>query len=130
MLLRRLFVIVALLAPVFLRSAEPATNADFDKWADTFTNEYSRVFGAGRGGPGGGGGDAPAANTPSPADSPDSALEPFQVREQRQLALARKGLDELKRFSPDTLSPTQRVSAALFRWNLELTVTREPFNGH
>src|SRR5262245_1367236 len=42
-------------------------------------------------------------------------------------ALARRGLDELARFDPATLTPAQRTSAAIIRWKLEDTTALAQF---
>ena len=47
-----------------------------------------------------------------------------------QATLARRGLDELKRFEPADLSPTQRTSAAVIAWTLRQSVANVPFAQH
>jgi uncharacterized protein (DUF885 family) len=48
----------------------------------------------------------------------------------RAAILARRGLDELSRFSPAELSRTQRTSAAVIRWTLEDAITAAEFAAH
>ncbi len=57
----------------------------------------------------------------TPATPKQSSLE---------LALARKGLTELRRFDRKPLSETQRVSAAVLEWQLERVVRGAPFEDH
>ncbi len=47
-----------------------------------------------------------------------------------QADLARRGLEELKRFAPADLSPAQRTSAAVIRWTLEQSVAHVEFAQH
>jgi len=47
-----------------------------------------------------------------------------------QADLARRGLGELKQFSPANLSPAQRTSLAVIKWTLEESVARVEFAQH
>lgn len=44
-----------------------------------------------------------------------------------RVALARRGLEDLRGFDASKLTPTQRISADLMRWQLEAVVNAEPF---
>ncbi len=118
---------LALLVPAIAPAAEPTTKASFDVWADAFAAEWVR---ARVNTPGESANAAAAETAREPGEPEENILESFQAREQRQLATARKGLAELQRWAPESLTPTQRVSAALLRWNLDLVVTGEPFTGY
>jgi uncharacterized protein (DUF885 family) len=49
---------------------------------------------------------------------------------QAQATLARRGLEELKRFSAASLSPQQRTSAAVIKWSLEEAIAGAEFALH
>jgi uncharacterized protein (DUF885 family) len=50
-----------------------------------------------------------------------------QAYKRARIVLARKGLAELRQFDRSKLTETQRVSAELMRWQLELVTGEEPF---
>lgn len=50
-----------------------------------------------------------------------------QAYSEERIQLARKGLDELRKFDHATLSETQRVSAELMQWQLEAVSRSEPY---
>jgi uncharacterized protein (DUF885 family) len=52
-------------------------------------------------------------------------LTPASAR--AHIQLARKGLAELRRFDPAVMTETQRVSAAVMKWQLEIAVAQEPY---
>ncbi|HLH52649.1 MAG TPA: DUF885 domain-containing protein [Verrucomicrobiae bacterium] len=95
------------MAVVPIRGAE----LTFDAWADSFAVEWVR-------------GDPMLATTTqyfedADQDEADRQLTPV-TREYRKIrvALARRGLDELGRFDPASLSRGQKVSASMLRWQL------------
>jgi uncharacterized protein (DUF885 family) len=106
----------------------PAASATFDTWVEAFTAEWTRTGGA----PAETKAAGPAQKSPNTEgeDNYENPLEPFQVRRQRQLTLAQKGLDELKRWDSVQLSPTQIVSRSALRWSLEVRIAGEPFADH
>jgi hypothetical protein len=108
-------------------------NPAFDQWVDAFTAEWVRAGGGGAGGGKGGKsgkksegakaeGAAKAAEA-AKSDDPDEAdaalMESYRARRDRQLAQARRGLEELKRWPDDQLDRERRVSAAVLRWRLQ-----------
>jgi len=52
-------------------------------------------------------------------------LTPASAR--AHIQLARKGLAELRRFGPAVMTETQRVSAEVMKWQLEIAVAEEPY---
>src|SRR5215831_6213209 len=46
---------------------------------------------------------------------------------QTRIALARKGLASLAKFNREAMTPSQRVSADVMRWQLDMVVRAEPF---
>lgn len=122
-------------------------NSAFDQWVDTFTIEWVRASGGGAGGGKGGkagkksegakaDGAAKAAKAAEAAkgDDPDEAdsalMESYRARRDRQLAQARRGLEELKRWPDEQLDRERRVSAAVLRWRLEQIIAGERFEEH
>jgi len=100
-----------------VRAANPA----FAQWVDAFTAEWSRG--------------SPSASSPTADASDNSDLDAVLLsvqnaqREQR-VALARRGLAEVARFAPASFDATQRVSAELLRWHLDMFLARQPFADH
>ena len=109
---------------------EAASAASFDAWSDTFAQDWLR--------------DAPQKATRTQYFSGDE-----QNTLDRQLslvgewgtifgagtaakraALARRGLDELRRIPSESMTPQQRTSAALLRWSLDDTVASAEFATH
>ena len=61
-------------------------------------------------------------------DRLERQLTPLSLASARQrLQLARKGLAELGRFDRRGMTETQRVSAEVMKWQLEMVVAEEPF---
>jgi uncharacterized protein (DUF885 family) len=61
-------------------------------------------------------------------DRLERQLTPLTVASARQrLQLARKGLAELSKFNRTGMTETQRVSADVMKWQLEMVVAEEPF---
>lgn len=115
-----LFAVLAFLtvSPAHAASTRPVT---FDQWVDAFTTEWS----------GGAASSKSSGEKSSDEDDPDALFrESYKARQERRLALARKGLAELERWPRASLNPTQSTSAALLRWHLETFVAGEPFADH
>ena len=61
----------------------------------------------------------------------DSQLTPLTPAHRASwVALARRGLARLDGYAPATLTPDERVSAALLRWSLQRTLAAAPFEDH
>ena len=61
-------------------------------------------------------------------DRLERQLTPLTIASARQrLQLARKGLAELRKFDRAGMTETQRVSADVMAWQLEMTVAEEPY---
>lgn len=107
-----------------------AANASFDAWADQFSAEWARQ--------------SPQYTTSSQyfSGAEQDALDrqvtmigqwgnPYgDTAIQRRAALARRGLTGLAGFPRETLSPTQRASAALMAWACEMAVGESAFGHH
>ncbi len=89
-----------------------AAETGFDAWLDRFTADWVRE-------------DPQLATesqyfTGAEQDALDRRLTPVTAAYQQQKAArARQGLTELAKFDRATLSPTQRISAAMFAWQLK-----------
>jgi uncharacterized protein (DUF885 family) len=98
-----------------------AADAAFDQWVGAFTADWTR------------GSPSAASGAPDASDNSDLDAVLLSVqntqREQR-VALAQRGLAELAKFAPASLDATQRVSAELLRWHLDMFVARQPFADH
>ena len=112
------FVVLAASA-AFAHAAAPS----FDTWVDTFAADWMRAN--------------PQAATSQQyftgpeQDALDRQLTPI-TKEYRaaRIALARRGLDELKQFDRTQLDASQRISAASLAWLLDDIVRSEPFNDY
>ena len=61
----------------------------------------------------------------------DRQLTPLTLaRRASSVALAKKGLEQLDGYAPATLTPDERVGAALLRWSLQRTVAAAPYEDH
>ena len=61
----------------------------------------------------------------------DRQLTPMSPAQRaRRLALARSGLAQLAGYATATLTPDERVGAALLRWSLQRTVAAAPYEDH
>ncbi len=61
----------------------------------------------------------------------DRQLTPLTpARRASGVALAKKGLEQLDGYAPATLTPDERVGAALLRWSLQRTVAAAPYEDH
>jgi uncharacterized protein (DUF885 family) len=98
-----------------------AAAPSFDQWADAFAADWMRA--------------SPQAATSqqyftgAEQDALDRRLTPI-TREARaaRVALAKRGLDELKQFDRTQLDASQRISAATMAWLLDDIVRSEPFS--
>ena len=127
-----LFVPLAIAAAVLPQQAlaAPATataavkpNAAFDKWADSFAQDWVRQN--------------PQFATSTQyfsgaeQDALDRQLTPqTPAQRQKMIALARQGIARLDKWMAGPLDETQRISAAVMRWSLSNTVANEPFEDH
>jgi uncharacterized protein (DUF885 family) len=121
MKLMRLLVGLGLVLSAALASAATAANPAFDPWVETFTGEWTRSS------------PSVAASAGDPSD--DTTLDEVllatdQAQRNHKLALAQRGLTEVAQWAPASLDSTQRVSAALLRWHLEMFVARQPYLDH
>ena len=91
----------------------------FDSWVEALTAEWLRSGSAG--------GMTPAGASAEPDEADALLLEGQQARQERRLALARKGLAELAQFSASSMSQQQQVSAKVLRWHLERHVGAAPY---
>ncbi len=114
---RCLLVFAAFTGSLF--AAEPS----FDQWVDSFSAEWMR-------------GNPQNATTAQYFSGPeqdvlDRQLTPI-TKEHRaaRVALARRGLAELKQFDQAKLDASQRISAAMLAWQLDDIVRSEPFNDY
>lgn len=120
----RLFVTLSLLvASLAHPSRGLAAEPSFDQWVDGFSAEWMR-------------GNPSAATTTQyftgpEQDALDRQLTPI-TREYRatRVALARRGLEDLKQFDRAKLDASQRISAAMLAWQLDDIVRSEPFSDY
>ena len=112
---------LALYAPAARAQAKAAPT--FDAWSEAFAADWVRLS-AER-----------ATTTQYFCGAEQAALErqltPLTPeRRAAQARLAREGLAALATFETSTLTPEQRVSAAILRWSLQREVQGEPFQDH
>ena len=122
----RLVLALAVAAPLALHTL-PAraqkTPAAFDEWSENFAADWVRLS-AER-----------ASMTQYFSGAEQAALErqlaPLTPeRRALQARLAREGLARLATFDTASLTPEQRISAAILRWSLQREVQGEPFRDH
>ncbi len=110
-----------LLPTVGARAAADA--AAFDAWVGKLTRDWLEAGQPARA--------ATAASEAAPdanAEENDTIpLEGLELRRNRRLALAREGLEALRQWPDATLDATRRVSAAVLRWHLGITVAQAEF---
>jgi uncharacterized protein (DUF885 family) len=97
-----------------------AQPSSIDQFFDRFTDEWMRLHSD----------DAAAARyfTGDEQDRVERQLVPQTLGFQRErIRLARRGLDELQAFDRTRLTPQQRVSAELMKWQLDTVVRGERF---
>jgi uncharacterized protein (DUF885 family) len=109
-----------LVAVLFIGAPAQAQQRPIGAFFDAFTDEWMR-FNT----------DAAAATryfTGAEQERVERLLSP-QTRENalQRIALAKKGLAELRRYDRTKLSPQERVSANLMEWQLDTLVKGEPF---
>jgi uncharacterized protein (DUF885 family) len=114
------------LPAVFARAADPA----FDQWADGYAAQWVRMN------------PHVATRTQYFSGAEQDAIDRqliladawgsfYAARDAAtQATLARRGLEELRRFSTAKLSPTQRTSAAAVAWTLNDAIANEEFAQH
>lgn len=106
---------------VLVTAAAPAAQlGGIDQFFDRFTDEWMRLNSD----------DAAAARyfTGAEQERLERMLQPQTLAFKRErVQLARRGLDELRRFNRAQLTPAQRVSADLMQWQLETVVQGERF---
>lgn len=112
----------ALAAPA-ASAAAVKPNAAFDKWADSFAQDWVRQN--------------PQFATSTQyfsgaeQDALDRQLTPqTPAQRKKMIALARQGIARLDKWMAGPLDETQRISAAVMRWSLSNTVANEPFEDH
>ena len=100
-----------------------AAEKSFDQFLDSFATEWMRGDPAGS--------TAFQFFTGAEQDALDRQLTPLNREYQlARVALAKQGLAGLKNFDRAALSESQRVSAAMFEWQLEGLVQADTFNDH
>ena len=104
-------------------TASAGANAAFDAWADALAADWVRL--------------APESATQTQyfagaeQDTLDRLLTPWTpARRQRVIALAREGREQLDLWLAGPLDPTQRISAAIIRRDLDNTLAGERFQDH
>jgi uncharacterized protein (DUF885 family) len=113
--------LLVLLGVVAAPGGGAAQLGSIEQFFDRFTDEWMRLNSD----------DAAATRYFGTRDEQERAertLQPQTIEFRRERArLARRGLDELRRFDRARLTPPQRVSADLMEWQLETVVSGEPF---
>ena len=118
--MKRFLLVFALLA---VASSVPAAAPSLDAFFDTFAAEWMRA-------------DPQEATIvqyfkDAEQDALDRQLTPIDLDYRRaRVAAARRGLVELKKFDRAALDDGQRISAAVFEWQLDDIVRREPFEDY
>jgi uncharacterized protein (DUF885 family) len=121
MKITRCFLLLGLVVVSAFAPRATAKNQAFDSWVERFTADWTRASPVA----------TAAAADPSDDNSLDEALLAVdQARRSQKLALAQRGLAEVAQWAPASLDATQRVSAALLRWHLEMFVARQPYLDH
>lgn len=117
----RAFALLCCLASLLPGAQRPAAVDTFDGWVNRLTADWTRDPAAGA--------DADAGNG---EDDEAGAIwnEGLQARRERRLRLAQEGLAGLARWPESALSSSQRVSAAMLRWQLERVVEAAAFEDH
>ena len=103
--------------------AASAASVPFDQWADNFAADWVRA-------------DPSSATVTqyfsgAEQDALDRQLTPItRAYRESRVARAKEGLAALAAFDPHTLNASQRISADMLRWQLEMIVQAEPFNDY
>jgi len=111
--------ILAAASAVLVHAAAPS----FDQWVDTFAADWMRANPQGA--------TSQQYFSGTEQDALDRQLTPI-TREYRaaRVALAKRGLEELKQFDRTRLDASQRISAASLAWLLDDIVRSEPFSDY
>jgi len=113
------FIFVTVLAVVFALPVQ-AQQRPIGQFFDAFTDEWMRFHT-----------DAAAATryfTGEEQERVERQLMPqTRAAAEQRIALAKKGLSELRRYDRARLTPQERVSANLMEWQLDTVVKGEPF---
>ena len=113
------FILVTVLAVAFALPVQ-AQQHPIGQFFDAFTDEWMRFHT-----------DAAAATryfTGEEQDRVERELMPqTRAAAEQRIALAKKGLSELRRYDRARLAPQERVSANLMEWQLDTVVKGEPF---
>ncbi len=108
-------------ASVLHGAQRPPSPDTFDGWVNQLTADWIRDPASGA---------DPAAGSGDDDEAGALWSEGLQARRDRRLRLAREGLAGLARWPDAGLSPAQRVSAAMLRWQLERVVESAAFDDH
>jgi len=114
-------IIITISFSIFATLAGRAAERSFDQWADQFADEWVRAH------------PQLATRTQYFEGAEQDALDRQMTLSrglkaaQGEAELARRGLKELKQFPDSRLTPSQRTSAAVIRWDLEMAVKDEKF---
>jgi uncharacterized protein (DUF885 family) len=115
-----------LLCLVLATSLSPAASAasvPFDQWVDGFATDWVRA-------------DPTSATVTqyfsgAEQDALDRRLTPItRAYRESRVARAREGLAALAAFDPQSLTASQRISADMLRWQLDMIVQAEPFDDY
>ena len=117
----RAFALLCCLTSLLHGAQRPAAPDTFDGWINQLTADWIRDPATGADSAAGSGEDDEAGSLWS---------EGLQARRDRRLRLAQEGLAGLARWPGEGLSPAQRVSAAMLRWQLERVVEAAAFDDH
>ncbi len=115
--------VAAWVALGFSLTAFAAPDAAFDQWLDTFSAEWMRADPS----------SATAAQyfTGAEQDALDRQLTPITPASRAaRVAKAKEGLAALAAVDPRSLDASQRISADMLQWQLEMIVQAEPFNDY
>ena len=104
-------------------AAATRPNAAFDKWADSFANDWVRAN------------PQLATSTQYFSGAEQEALDrqltpQTPARRKKMIALAKQGIARLDKWMAGPLDETQKISAAVMRWSLSNTVANEPFEDY
>ena len=115
--------VACLLVPLGLSLAASGASVPFDQWADGFAADWVRA-------------DPTSATVTqyfsgAEQDALDRQLTPItKAYRESRVARAKEGLQALAAFDPQTLSASQRISADMLKWQLQMIVEAEPFNDY
>src|SRR4051812_44980552 len=116
-------VLACLVLPWGLGLDLSAAPASFDEWADNFAADWVRA-------------DPETATTAqyfsgTEQDALDRQLTPIsKAYREARVTRAKAGLAALAGYDPHQLTASQRVSADMLRWQLQMIVEAEPFDDY